>query len=301
MATSRPELLFYVRLQQLRDQVLYLGGFHSGHDPDVTENRRVDRNVKDRDFLRLLVCVHMGSMVSILSFRVKTNKLGVELFSERTESTESEIQVGNFKGWAIVEMMGHRREVGFVTTESFGAAVLFRVDTPERPERDYVLEKPEHAQVAANMPHRYCPAGTKVRRRRTPARSVLVAPGSLYAMNPCSERAALAALETFQPRPLFILELPDDPRRAIAAATGHQTSCQSLLCVRCGSPYDSTGSCSRRVSGPCQGGNGEALPCNCKPGAQAPDDDGAEEVLSVLSPADSPDDFDEEEDDDQPM
>ena len=38
-----------------------------------------------------------------------------------------------FEGWAIVEMFGHQREAGFVTTESFGPACLFRVDTPALP------------------------------------------------------------------------------------------------------------------------------------------------------------------------
>ena len=38
---------------------------------------------------------------------------------------ETEVKQGTFSGWAIVEMMGHRREAGFVTTQAFGQAVLF--------------------------------------------------------------------------------------------------------------------------------------------------------------------------------
>lgn len=48
-----------------------------------------------------------------------------------------------FEGWAIVEMMGHRREIGYVTTEHYGAASLFRVDSPEVEEREYELKRPE--------------------------------------------------------------------------------------------------------------------------------------------------------------
>lgn len=36
-----------------------------------------------------------------------------------------ETEQAKFEGWAIVEMMGHRREIGHVTTEAYGVAVLF--------------------------------------------------------------------------------------------------------------------------------------------------------------------------------
>lgn len=114
-----------------------------------------------------------------------------------------EIKQAKFEGWAVVEMMGHRKEIGFVTTEAYGAAVLFRVDTPELAEREYVLERPDYAGG------RYCPIGTKVRRESAPASTCLVAPGSLYAMNPCSEQAAMTAIERSIARPLIILEIPE--------------------------------------------------------------------------------------------
>jgi hypothetical protein len=116
---------------------------------------------------------------------------------------DTEVKQAKFEGWAIVEMMGHRKEIGFVTTEAYGPAVLFRVDTPELPEREYVLERPQWAS------DRYCPVGTKVKRAVAPASSCVVAPGSLYAINPCSEQAALTAIERSIERPLIILELPE--------------------------------------------------------------------------------------------
>jgi hypothetical protein len=119
---------------------------------------------------------------------------------------ESEAKQAVFEGWAIVEMMGHRKEIGFVTTQAFGAAVLFRVDVPELPEREFTLTRPEYAG------NRYCPIGTKVQRKASPARSCLVAPGSLYAMNPCTEEAARAAIEYTTERPLIILELPPEAK-----------------------------------------------------------------------------------------
>lgn len=72
---------------------------------------------------------------------------------------ETDVKQATFEGWAVVEMMGHRKEIGFVTTQAFGQAVLFRVDVPELPEREFTLESPEYAGG------RYCPTGTKVKRQ----------------------------------------------------------------------------------------------------------------------------------------
>lgn len=129
---------------------------------------------------------------------------------------ESEVKQATFEGYAVIEMMGHRKEIGFVTTQAFGQAVLFRVDAPELPEREYVLESPQYVDG------RFCPIGTKVKRQSTPASSCLVAPGALYAINPCSEQAAIVAIERSMARPLIILELPEQalltesPETAIA-------------------------------------------------------------------------------------
>jgi hypothetical protein len=119
-----------------------------------------------------------------------------------------DVKQANFEGWAVVEMMGHRKEIGFVTTQAFGQAVLFRVDTPELPEREYTLESPEYARHNG-AGERWCPAGTKVKRESSPARSCLVAPSSLYAINPCTEQAAMALIERNRSRPLIALELPE--------------------------------------------------------------------------------------------
>lgn len=113
-----------------------------------------------------------------------------------------EIKQGNFEGWAVVEMMGHRQEIGFVTTEAYGGAVLFRVDTPELPEREYTLTKPEYTDKG------YSPIGSKVKRQGVSARSCLIAPGSLYALNPCTEEAAIAAIDRSMTRRLILVELP---------------------------------------------------------------------------------------------
>lgn len=132
-----------------------------------------------------------------------------------------ETQQANFEGWAIVEMLGHQREIGYVTTQAFGQAVLFRVDTPELQEREFILPRPEYVTVDGGR--QWCVAGSKVKRSGSPARSRLVSPSALYALNPCTEEAAREALEHASPRPLILIEAP--ARAAIEAAIVEDFNC----------------------------------------------------------------------------
>jgi len=116
-----------------------------------------------------------------------------------------------FNGWARVEVMGHQTHIGYVRTEAYGAAVLFRVDTPELPEREWVLEKPEWGDTGMMIP-----AGAKVKRVGVPGISVLIGAGSIYRIVPCSEAAALRAIENERRAALRVVELPE--ALALAAA-----------------------------------------------------------------------------------
>jgi hypothetical protein len=40
-------------------------------------------------------------------------------------------QSKELKSWALVELFGHQRIVGFLSQQSFGTGVLFRVDVPD--------------------------------------------------------------------------------------------------------------------------------------------------------------------------
>lgn len=119
-----------------------------------------------------------------------------------------------FEGWAIVEMLGHRREIGYVTTEHYGGAARFRVDVPELVERDRALDRPEYLHT--NIGYKALPRGTVVRRPAVPARSVLVGVQSIYALNPCTEEVAREAIESGINRPLILLSMP--PVAQISAA-----------------------------------------------------------------------------------
>ena len=107
-----------------------------------------------------------------------------------------------FNGWAKVEVMGHQSHVGYVKTEAYGAAVLFRIDTPALPERQYELTEPAH------MGGRWCPVGTKVKRQASPGVSVLVGAGSIYRIIPCSEAAAMKAIEAGVRSELCAVDVP---------------------------------------------------------------------------------------------
>lgn len=115
-----------------------------------------------------------------------------------------EQQQAKFEGWALVEMMGHQREIGFVTTEYFGGAALFRVDTPAIPEREFELKRPQYVDG------RWSGTGSKVKRVAIPAKSRLVSPGSLYAITPCTEEVALRAIEDMQDRGLILVAMKQD-------------------------------------------------------------------------------------------
>jgi hypothetical protein len=130
-----------------------------------------------------------------------------------SEDEMSETQQAKFEGWAIVDVLGHQRYVGYVTTEAYGAAVLFRVDVPALEERERVTKRPGYAG------DRYCPAGTTVKEGAVAGYSKLIGSGSIYSISPCTKDAALAAVEELQARPLMSLSMP--PESALPAADAH--------------------------------------------------------------------------------
>ena len=141
-------------------------------------------------------------------------------------------QQAEFNGWAKVEVMGHQSHIGFVKTEAYGAAVLFRIDSPGAPEREYILESPEYAGST------YCPAGTTVKRAERPPLSVLVGAGSIYRIIPCTEGVAMQSIEREQRSPLILVKLPEG--KALPATTDDpfDSTDDSDLCMDCGKPEE---------------------------------------------------------------
>lgn len=119
----------------------------------------------------------------------------------------------HFEGWAVVELFGHGKAIGFVTTEYFGVACFFHCETPEREEREFLLDKPRYGRDPETMIEKFMPVGTKVKRAAAPAISRLLGPGSIFAINPVSEQLARAQLEIDEPRPLICLAIPEKYRQ----------------------------------------------------------------------------------------
>ncbi len=127
----------------------------------------------------------------------------------------SEINQAEFKGWAKVEVMGHQSHIGFVTTEAYGAAVLFRIDQPEIAECEETLTDSEW------IGNTTLPAGTVVQRGKIEAVSVLVGAGSIYRIIPCTQEVARKAILENQRRPLIDVKLPG--AKSLAAVVEPET------------------------------------------------------------------------------
>jgi hypothetical protein len=134
-------------------------------------------------------------------------------------------QPAQFEGWAIVELFGHQREIGYITTRYFGTACLFQVDVPELPERDAVVTQPQYVNGT------WTPSGAKIRKKAAPARSRMLGPGSIYAINPCTEEAALLAIEKLVGREIVLLEMPKEPAKLFTAG---EDGVKERVCEECG-------------------------------------------------------------------
>jgi hypothetical protein len=122
---------------------------------------------------------------------------------------ESRPEQARFEGWAIVEILGHQRYAGYVTTEAYGQAVMFRIDVPALEARERQTKQPGY------IDGQYVPAGATVQEGPMPGYTKLVGAGSIYCITPSTKEAALHAVESLQARPLMLVKLPPD--RALPA------------------------------------------------------------------------------------
>lgn len=112
-------------------------------------------------------------------------------------------QQNEFHGWARVEVMGHQTHIGFVTTEAYGAAVMFRIDQPAVPGVEETLTRPEWCGDT------YAHPGSVVKRGDIEAATVLVGAGSIYRLIPCDEAAAMKAIRSSVRPPLMLVKLAE--------------------------------------------------------------------------------------------
>ena len=115
-------------------------------------------------------------------------------------------QQATFEGYAIVEIMGHNREIGYVKTEYFGGPALFRIDQPALPEREHELTRAQWIGDVLAQP------GTKVQRAALPGKTSYVGPSAIFRLTPCTEETVMRALEELIPTPVKILHLVENKK-----------------------------------------------------------------------------------------
>ena len=124
---------------------------------------------------------------------------------------EQKGQVGELETWAIVEVMGHQRYAGFVRQVPMGGAVMIRVDVPELPEKDEVYTDYDYSDGY----------GRQVKKTRklpaVPAFTKFLGVSAIFALTPCTEEMARAAVEKWRSVPAVELAMP--ARRMLPGTT----------------------------------------------------------------------------------
>lgn len=115
-----------------------------------------------------------------------------------------------FDGWAIVEIFGHQRYAGYVTTQAFGQAVMFRVDVPPLDERERLTKGYEYVDGKS------VPPGSTVKEGAVQGYTKLFGVGAIYGLTPCTQEAAVKAVSAMQSRPLQVVKLSEE--RALSGA-----------------------------------------------------------------------------------
>jgi len=118
-----------------------------------------------------------------------------------------------FEGWAVVEVFGHQRYAGFVTTEAFGQAVLFRVDVPPLAERERVTKHYGYDDDGKSVP-----PGSTVKELAVQGYTKFFGPGAIYAMTPCTQAVAEEAVESMQSRKVSVVTLAPEQRPALGSS-----------------------------------------------------------------------------------
>lgn len=117
-------------------------------------------------------------------------------------------QGAKFEGWAVVELFGHQKEAGYVTTQYFGDRAMFQIDVPEVPARQETLERPEWGNLGL------MPEGTVIEKAPIAGRTRLVSPGAVYAMNPATEEAIRTVVARSERREIRVVSMPESAQLA---------------------------------------------------------------------------------------
>lgn len=85
------------------------------------------------------------------------------------------------KSWALVELFGHQRIVGFLSQQSFGTGVLFRVDVPDLTSSGKVIREGFTRYFGLSAIYSITPVSEEIVRRMLP--SIDGTPGEARALS----------------------------------------------------------------------------------------------------------------------
>ena len=105
-----------------------------------------------------------------------------ELVTSSPESPEKVNTQSEFEGWAILELMGHRRLAGYVRAATIAGAGVIRIDIPKP------LDQPQDEPIQSTQ---------------------FYSPAALYALTPITEIMARNLAKMYQPEPVSRWELPE--------------------------------------------------------------------------------------------
>lgn len=112
-----------------------------------------------------------------------------------------------YRGWAILELMGHRRLAGYVLEQEIAGHGFIRIDVYDR-----VWIEGEHVPPVATQ---------------------FYSPNAVYCLTPTTPEIAIAVAKSSRPEPVARWELPaPEPRKECAAHPGSGHLADSPACDR---------------------------------------------------------------------
>lgn len=87
-----------------------------------------------------------------------------------------------FESWGILEVMGHSRFAGFISSQAIGGVNLVRIDVPELPAEGSYDGRPGFTKLFTQQ--------------------------AIFSLTPTTEQTAREAARSFRSRPLSMFELP---------------------------------------------------------------------------------------------
>lgn len=117
--------------------------------------------------------------------------------------SEEQKDNGMLEGFAIVEVMGYSRYAGYVRQVAMGGGAMIRVDVPDLPERDEA-----YTDYVADGSGRHEPQKKTRKVSAVPGYTKFLGVSAIFAITPCSEEVALAAVERFRAPAVTILDMP---------------------------------------------------------------------------------------------